>query len=706
MNLEFHGFAPIFPIWLIWIVVAFVVMLSWYTYRGYTSFKASTRSVFIALRMSALGILILLLLNPMLELRKESDQKPKVQILIDNSLSMSVEKGFWAGRNSLDSLHVLFDPARWTDLELSFFTFGRVVENISQIQDQTLSESATDLALAVNHFAQNEQFDAYFLISDGITTAGRDPALAARSINSPVHTVITGDSTRYLDIVLTDIESPERAFTGQTASVLVYIRNDGLPNEPVLVRLSSEGSLIDEIALQTGPDRSTQQVSFQIPLLNAGLKRYEVNIPSHPLEWTDQNNSARFSIDIQDGRSRILYLALDIHPDVGFMRSILSEEPSFDVQSLTWIGNDRFAEGRLPTRRDTLDLLILHGIRNGLPESLANEIRSLTDQLSTVLLVSPSSDQNQIARLFNGPTSIETVGTPTLLPYQIATSPAMTGHPILDLPAIDMARSPFISGFSSGFAGSSVGETILFAMNRQGLTTTPLLNTITTGNRRRSAILFSDFYQWGLQPEVSYRRWMEQVLVNTVTWTLANPQDDTFLISPLNFDNETGIPISFSAQVNDAAGNPESRAEVRVQISDGANIVRSYTMRSLGQGRYDLSIPPLPQGEYSYEASATREQLDLGSRNGTFTVGTSTIELINTVRDDALMQQISSLSGGQHFDFRQKQDIELILANIQSKAIRQVTNIPLQASRNPIWFVVLLLLLGSEWLLRKKYALP
>jgi hypothetical protein len=129
-------------------------------------------------------------------------------------------------------------------------------------------------------------------------------------------------------------------------------------------------------------------------------------------------------------------------------------------------------------------------------------------------------------------------------------------------------------------------------------------------------------------------------------------------------------------------------------------------MRSLGQGRYDLSIPPLPQGEYSYEASATREQLDLGSRNGTFTVGTSTIELINTVRDDALMQQISSLSGGQHFDFRQKQDIELILANIQSKAIRQVTNIPLQTSRNPIWFVVLLLLLGSEWLLRKKYALP
>lgn len=706
MDVHFYGFAPLVPVWILAVLGFAAAYLVWHTYRGYTSIQTGPRTLFMVLRGTSALVLLLLLLNPVMQWVRDDSVRPRILVMIDNSQSMAIEKGEWSGKASLDEVLEVFNPENWPDLQISFQTFSPDEEPVTTVPELTLDSPATDLSNVLRSVAIEDQSDAVFLLSDGISTIGRDPIFEVIPGSIPIHSVITGDSTRVRDLVVQHVDAPATAFVNQTVPVRVLIRNDGFPDQSINVLLRSDGNTIEQVSLQTGAVRSVQQVTFQLPLLEEGLQRFEILIPTVDGEWTSENNTQRFSIEVREGRSRIVHIATEIHPDVGYMRRLLSDVSSFDVEFYTWITGTRFLEGRLPSRRDTLDLVVLHGLGRNIPDALALELRSFTQDIPSVFLWTPGSTNISMDRFFSGNVPLNFSTQPNFAPYQISSVPDMAGHPILELPAVDLSRAPLLVAPATGFQQSTFAEVLVSGISRQRATPTPLLGVHQTGNLRRATIGFSDIYLWGLHPESSYGQWMDQILLNTLSWTLANSDTETFEISPASLDNQAGLPITFNATVRDDSGNPESRAEVRLQITAADRLDRTFVLPATGQGTYQISVPALPQGDYTFRATARRNELDLGTRMGEFSVASTSAELINTVRNDALMQQISILSGGVHFEHADQNGIVGQLEEIAKTATVTQTQLPFQISKSPVWFAILLILLGWEWLLRKKYALP
>jgi hypothetical protein len=130
-------------------------------------------------------------------------------------------------------------------------------------------------------------------------------------------------------------------------------------------------------------------------------------------------------------------------------------------------------------------------------------------------------------------------------------------------------------------------------------------------------------------------------------------------------------------------------------------------MDNLGNGNYQLQIPNLMEGNYKFSATARKGNREIDTETGEFLVSQSSIELANTVRNDEMLNNISTGSGGTFFDFRSANEFwktSEIVSNLQSRT--EIKENYIYPVRSVFWFILVIMLLGTEWLIRKKFALP
>jgi hypothetical protein len=130
-------------------------------------------------------------------------------------------------------------------------------------------------------------------------------------------------------------------------------------------------------------------------------------------------------------------------------------------------------------------------------------------------------------------------------------------------------------------------------------------------------------------------------------------------------------------------------------------------MENSGNGNYRLDLPRLSEGLYSYNAVARKGEREIESRSGEFLVSNSSSELTNTIRDDGLLRAVAQNSGGSFFTYQNADALwdSLRSANVLETQTEVIENYSFPV-RSVYWFMLVLLLLGSEWLLRKYYSLP
>ena len=80
--------------------------------------------------------------------------------------------------------------------------------------------------------------------------------------------------------------------------------------------------------------------------LFAGIE--DLAVGSQLRATTDDGEQTVIVIDVQDSKTRILHISAEIHPDVKFLRSLLTTDVSIELQTLTWLGGNNFVEKKLP----------------------------------------------------------------------------------------------------------------------------------------------------------------------------------------------------------------------------------------------------------------------------------------------------------------------------------------------------------------------
>ncbi|WP_421774605.1 hypothetical protein [Gracilimonas sp.] len=698
--MDFQGFQHILPPAIIVILSITLGVLAWASYRKFRSIPSSGRWVLIALRGSALLIVLLLLLNPYFYSSRQVDVKPSIAVFLDNSESIGISKGDYEGLSSYNQLLSSLNFDVIPDVDFRFYEIG---EYVSEFDPDSLnaSETQTNLAEPIKSILEmEEQVQAALIISDGIITFGRNPSINAANSSIPLYTIAVGDTSSVQDISISNVLTNTTGYSNTNHIIEAEISQSGFANNTVMVSLLSGDEIINEQQVRFDTDNQIKQVQFELELTEEGLKQYEVRATPLPDEWTESNNSRLFTIDVLDSKVKILHAAFQIHPDVKAIRSVISEDENNDLSTLTWLGGNRYVE-EMPVE-DEFNLIIVHGTppsgqNLSFLSSIADtptiffELNSRSDlgfpDIETLRLLSPQANRVAQVRLNQ------------LLDQD--------QQPILELPQINLNDTPSLYSVLRSDI-SDVQSIALYSINFDGINTeSPAISVLEQGNIRRSHVLPWGWYKWLQSTNPLEREYASTLIANMVSWTSSDPDNRKLRIAPAKKTFNTAEAPVINASLRNERGDPEADGIIEVQLSSEAGTARSFNMESLGSGNYSLTLPRLSEGLYSYQANARKGDREIESQTGEFLVSNSSSELTNTLRDDDLLKSIAANSGGHFFTYNNSSALwdSLRAANVLQTRTQTVDNYTFPV-RSFYWFAIVLLLLGSEWLLRKYYSLP
>jgi len=698
---EFQGFQHIISPAIIILVSLFLIILSWYAYRKFTSITPLSRWFLISLRASALILLFLLLLNPYFYSSREMDIPPKIAVFLDNSESIGISKGDY---NGLESYQNTLNTISFDNLGNAAINYYSIGEQVASFSPDSLnaSEQLTNLSAPVTSLLEMErEVQAAVFITDGIITYGRNPAISAFNSTIPIYTVAVGDTSRVRDVSVTNVVTNTTGYTNTQHSIEAEISQTGFPNNTVNVSLETNGDVLQEQQVTFDADNQVSQIRFDIELTEPGLKQYEINVSPLPEEWTENNNSSVFSIDVLDSKTKILHVAYQIHPDVKAIRSIIERDESNEITTLTWLGGNNFVE-EVPDADEEYDLVIIHGTPSQnrsfdfldelsetptLHFTLSPQIGVLPQQIRTAQLISTSNRQ----------------ALPVLL-HQVL---GERDHPILELPEINLLETPYLQSPLR----SDVTEpqsTVLFNLRYDGVETDyPAIAILEIGNIRRTQVLPWGWFKLAQSTSQSHRNFTVELISHLVAWTSSDPDNRLLRISPQKQTFSTAENPFLGASLQNEQERPEENAIIEVELTGPNDQARTFNMENAGNGNYRLDLPRLSEGLYEYTATARKGDRQLDSQNGEFLVSNSSMELTNTIRNDQLLQDIAQNSGGAFFTYN---EVTSLRDSLQSADLLQMQSEIVENYFFPVrsyyWFLLVILLLGSEWFLRKYYSLP
>lgn len=344
-----------------------------------------------ALRTCVFLILLLLYLQPQWRAESERTVNSRVVLLADTSLSMGLSDMQSAGGNASRSQYAAENLQKSDFInrlrerhDLVVYHFDEKVEQTASLPK--LSTPATDSTLHADtpaddkttpaagtldwpalfkprgvetrlsdalRFVIQEQRDAVpaavICISDGCQNMGTSPqeALsAAQEAKIPVHTLGVGSDRAPLDVRVSDLVAPARAYPGDSYTVTGFVQGLQAAGKTVTVELlqrpASDGDAADKTKTATGelverreitlPDEGKSlPVKFELTPQATGRQTLCFRVAEIPGELDPGDNFREADVEIVDKKCRVLIFAGGPSREYQFLRNMLHRDESVEV---------------------------------------------------------------------------------------------------------------------------------------------------------------------------------------------------------------------------------------------------------------------------------------------------------------------------------------------------------------------------------------
>jgi len=703
----FQGFDSSLPPWLFLLIFAGTTALAWWSYHKITGIRKTFRYLLIAFRSAVFFILLVLLLNPFFKKETYFYQKPNILVMLDNSASTAIEKADYQGSKSYHNVLQELNFGDSSRVHFQFFAIGNKTQKSSP-KKLTLKADQTDLSETIRAINENQSdANAALLLSDGIFTKGQNPVFDTQNIEIPIFSVGLGDTTFQKDVLVSSVSTNSTGYLHTRQAVSAAISSKGFKGRSFQVQLKKGDRIIESKTISADIDNSTRDVTFELPLENEGLQQFKIEIPKLADEWTDANNTELFSVDVKDAKQKVLSLAFEIHPDVKFIRKLLSSDQNINLTSRTWLGGNRFVEGPLAIDPDTLNLAIIQGYPQvGLSGDLKKMVSEIAQKVPLIVvatpLFSPQRFEQEVAPL---PVSI--TGRWNYAKVALHPDVPADGHPIMELPAVTYEQLPMISA-PIEHLDNIAGPTKLLSSTFQGNDIQkPILTVQELGNRRESLFTAFGWYRMAQSENPQIRKYVDQLWLNTVSWTATNPKNKLLDVQPSQRSFTGSEPVVINAYLNNERGEVENDANIDISVASDSLEKRFYSMDNKGDGKYQLNLGSMPEGIYSFEATAKKGSRQIDTRQGEFAVARSNAEYIATTRNTKLLRQLSENTGGTYTPFDSVSGFwdTLDKRGLLDQTKEQETTF-MYPYQHASWFIAVVVLLCAEWIFRKYLALP
>ena len=253
----------------------------------------------IILRGILILILVLLFLDPKVEVTTKNSNDLKWHLYLDRSLSMSYHTHPSVG-SLVSGFDQILEKIERKDVPIKIFGFGSDLDTSWTVGDKQIRDGSTDLGQVLNHIRSNEKNDlaGSVIITDGQVNLGAEIPSENLNINSPIHIVGVGDETPLVDVSIHAIDAPPVIIKGENADLDVTISSHGTVNERLNVTIYSGKKLVGSKVVTVSGDGSLERVRFRINPTQSGEAKYKVQVNALSDEINIQNNKQIVPIQI------------------------------------------------------------------------------------------------------------------------------------------------------------------------------------------------------------------------------------------------------------------------------------------------------------------------------------------------------------------------------------------------------------------------
>jgi hypothetical protein len=235
----------------------------------------------------------------------------------------------------------------------------------------------------------------------------------------------------------------------------------------------------------------------------------------------------------------------------------------------------------------------------------------------------------------------------------------------------------------------------------------PVLAAMKYGSGKVCALSCSEVWRWDLATvgfglDVPVYRGL---LGSMVKWLVRREEARRVYITSPRIDYEWGEPVDFVVRVVDenlkGLANASVEGEIVSEVNGGAAGTLEFEER--GPGNFSARTDFLPPGRYAARVRAVFNGDAVGADALVFNIDSRGLEDLSFDGDAALLKEISAVTGGRHYYIdeagRLPEDV-----NPGEVVVNKLDEVRFQLGVGT--FVLILVLLGVEWLVRKRRMLP
>jgi uncharacterized membrane protein len=650
------------------------------------------------------------------------------------------------GRRRIDRARDLITRALLPALEPRFqvevLSFGEQVAASAPV-DLAATARRSDLAAALS--AVRERYRGrpvagIVLLSDGGDTSGTSEAAIQHDRIPPVYSLGIGSLTVGRDREVLSVTAVDAVLDDSRVDLAVSAVSHGHGVEPFELRLLENGRPIEVRRAVPAADGSPVREVFQVSPGRGTPAVYTVEIPEAAGELVPENNTRSALVAPPSRSRRVLLVEGAPGFEHSFLRRAWSLDSGLEIDSVVRKGKneegrDTFYIQAVKSRSDSLaagypqqveglftyDALVLANVEaNQLSRAQLEATRAFVSERGGGLLVLG-------ARSFQkdglGHSALEEVLPLDLAERSSSDVPASVSgarnrvsltesgvaHPVMQLGggAADTRKrwdaAPALASIVP-MGGPRPGATVLAVSAGPGGRPQALVAVQRFGEGRSMIFTGEASWRWKMMlpsSDKSYDTFWRQA----VRWLSLAAQDPVFVSVPAGGSPGDTLPLRVA--VRNAAFQPQRDAAVDLRIVGPDGRVESLhaapsTDPQDGPGRYVARFRPEQPGIYRVNAEARRGTAALGTSAGVLLVGGADLEMTDPRLNRQLLERVALASGGKVVNEREVGPlVQALSAGIP--AARLATDRDLW--HNAWSFAAIVVLLGAEWILRRRWGL-
>jgi hypothetical protein len=676
-----------------WLIVPIALLAGLYAYLLYSGRSAELFGKTYIRLLAAIRFLVVLfigtlLLNPRVLNVDEVVEKPVFIVAQDNSRSIVGASDSSFNKNELgDALKNAMGQLE-EEAEIIYLGFDSKV-----VPDDKwgFGGRSTNIAGVFDYVRDNfadRSVSGILLSTDGIFNLGLDPAYYSFKKNIPVFTLALGDTNKYPEISIDRITANKIAYVDDEFPVEIAIKLENVSLKYVDLNIYKSGINVYSYKVRVDEGAEFIKHRFNLKANQPGKHYYTAAISEMDDEKNVINNRGDWYIEVVDTRKKVLFVAGEVQPDIGIIKTILDEKQRFETDLVF------LSRGENVSNLPDYDLIITSGLPSKRYPEVFDRIER-SGKPAIHLISSLSSPENLPDYLtFDGRSRMDNM-------TKASWNPAFTVFSLEPQLLERLDRMPPVRTPFGELRGFEPGNVVFYQKVGKVQTMQPVV-FFTQLDTKKAWFWGEGFFRWWMYEyrDFESRDLFTSLIDKTVQYLTIDDREKRIHVSTKSRMDEDEETI-FTAEVYDLTYNLINEPSLDLTIYDEDRKEYQYSFVPDGKG-YRLNAGQLPPGVYQY-AARTNVGGELLIDEGSFVITRMEREMADIRARYGSLYMLSERTGGKMYSSRDLDNLgEDIVSSTDFSGILRTTENEKGILDYTLVLILLLALATIEWVVRKR----